>query len=299
MLTLFACPKPFRDHIAVIQRNAITSWTLLRPRPEIILFGDEEGTAQVAAELGLRHVLQVSRNEFGTPLLDDVFGKARELASFGLVCYVNADIILLQDLMTAVERVRRWRSRFLMVGQRWDLDISQPWDFSPLDWPEQLKGLAFRAGRQRPPGWMDYFLFRKDLAVDLVPLAIGRTDWDRWLVWHARDLKAPVVDASPVVMAIHQNHDYSHHPQGKEWVWGGEEAQRNRALISGWWRHYTAGDATHRLSSTGIERNFGRWVVKFSRAAHYTGSHLWFAFLDFTRPVRHRLGLRKRANPTA
>ena len=39
MLTLFAVPKPFRDHTAMIQRNAITSWTLLRPHPQIILFG--------------------------------------------------------------------------------------------------------------------------------------------------------------------------------------------------------------------------------------------------------------------
>jgi hypothetical protein len=69
MLTIFACPKPFTDpHIAIIQRNAITSWTLLRPRPEIILFGDEPGVTEICKELGLRHVGEVERNEYGTPL---------------------------------------------------------------------------------------------------------------------------------------------------------------------------------------------------------------------------------------
>ena len=50
MLTIFAVPKPFRGHIGVIQRNAIRSWTLLRPACDIILMGNEEGIAEIAAE---------------------------------------------------------------------------------------------------------------------------------------------------------------------------------------------------------------------------------------------------------
>ena len=56
MLTLFAIPKAFRGEFNQIQRNAITSWTLLEPKPEIILLGDDEGTAEVAKEFGVRHV---------------------------------------------------------------------------------------------------------------------------------------------------------------------------------------------------------------------------------------------------
>ena len=72
MLTLFAIPKNFRGHIATIQRNAIASWTRLIPRPEIFLFGGEEGTAEIAHELGLRHFPEVARNEFGTPGLGKI-----------------------------------------------------------------------------------------------------------------------------------------------------------------------------------------------------------------------------------
>ena len=60
MLTIFATPKPFRGHIAVIQRNAIRSWTLLRPACEIILMGNDEGTAEIAAEFGVRHVPEIA-----------------------------------------------------------------------------------------------------------------------------------------------------------------------------------------------------------------------------------------------
>jgi hypothetical protein len=56
MITLITCPKPFRGHSKIIQRNAIKSWTLLEPKPEILLMGDDEGTAEAAAEFGARHV---------------------------------------------------------------------------------------------------------------------------------------------------------------------------------------------------------------------------------------------------
>jgi hypothetical protein len=78
-LTIFAIPKAFRGHIAVIQRNAIASWTRMNPRPEVILFGTDEGTAEVAAEFGVRHVPTVQRNQWGTPLVSDLFSQAQAI----------------------------------------------------------------------------------------------------------------------------------------------------------------------------------------------------------------------------
>ena len=54
MLTILSTPKAFTGLFAVIQRNAIESWTKLEPRPEIILFGRDAGTAEICDELGLR-----------------------------------------------------------------------------------------------------------------------------------------------------------------------------------------------------------------------------------------------------
>ena len=67
LITLFSAPKPFTDpHIAMIQRNAVRSWTLL-PDVEVILLGAEEGLAEAAFELiGAVHrvvlSLEVQRN---------------------------------------------------------------------------------------------------------------------------------------------------------------------------------------------------------------------------------------------
>ena len=42
LITLFSAPKPFADpHIAIIQRNALRSWTLL-PDVEVILLGKKK-----------------------------------------------------------------------------------------------------------------------------------------------------------------------------------------------------------------------------------------------------------------
>ncbi len=264
MLTIFAIPKAFRGHMATIQRNAITSWMLLRPQPEILLFGGEEGTAEIAQELGARHLPEVARNDLGTPLLHDLFAQAEHQASNDLLCYVNSDIILLNDFARAVERVNAWQPRFLMVGQRWDVNITKPWDFGRTDWPEQLKACALRSNNQQPPNAIDYFVFSRGLGSDILPLAIGRRCWDNWLVWHARALGAAVVNVTPVVMAIHQNHDYSHHPQGADGVFRGEEARRNRELIGEWWHLYTMEDATHELTPEGFRplRRHGWLMVK-------------------------------------
>ena len=84
MLTIFGIPKPFEGHFGVIQRNAIQSWTRLSPRCQVLLFGDETGTAEMAAEVGAQHIPKVERNEFGTPLLQDLFRQAIERANDGV-----------------------------------------------------------------------------------------------------------------------------------------------------------------------------------------------------------------------
>src|SRR5215467_14431115 len=89
MITLFTLPKPFVGHIGMIQRNAIQSWTRLHRDIDILIFGNEQGTAEVAAEFGIRHVPDVDVNEYGTPLMNGYFQQAEEVARHARMCYVN------------------------------------------------------------------------------------------------------------------------------------------------------------------------------------------------------------------
>ncbi|MEZ8222132.1 NADP oxidoreductase coenzyme F420-dependent [Candidatus Fervidibacteria bacterium JGI MDM2 JNZ-1-D12] len=262
MLTIFACPKPFTNpHIAIIQRNAITSWTLLRPKPEIILFGDEEGVAEICQELGLRHVPEVARNEYGAPLVSDLFKKAQQLAAYDLLCYVNADIILMGDFMEAVQRVQALKQKFLMVGRVWRVYIDTLWEFTS-DWEQQLRDYVLRHGAQAPPpGNSDFFAFSRGLWTSIPPLAIGRGWWDPWLIYEARRLRALVIDVSWAVMAVHQNHDQSAYPHGlRRWR---EEINRNYELVGKEASRFCLLDATHLLTPSGLKRPFGiRYLVR-------------------------------------
>jgi hypothetical protein len=296
MLTIFTTPKPFRGHINVIQRNALKSWTLLHPDVEVILFGDEEGAAEAARELGIRHEPHVERNEFGTNLLNDMFDKAEAIARHDMLCYVNCDIILTGDFLRAVERVRAEHRQFLMVGRRWDTPITTPIDFSGSGWSEKAHSFALSANAQRDEWWIDYFVFARGLwGRDLPPFAVGRACWDNWMVWKALDLKLPVVDASPAVVAVHQNHDYKHHPQGKRGVWEGEEARRNLRLAGGRYHQRTIADANMLLRSDGLHGNLKRYLSAVRRLYYPKARPIWFFVLDVTRPLRSVLGLRSKA----
>lgn len=294
MITFFSAPKPFAGHIGVIQRNAIRSWTLLHPDVEVILFGNEKGTAEVAQELGVRHEADVARNEFGTPLLHHIFRRAQETARHEWVCYSNADIIQTQQFRSALVRARAWGRPLLLVGRRWDLDIVEPLDFSQPGWGEVLSAMALTRGKQRTPEWIDYFAFPRGLCEEMPPFAVGRPGWDNWMIWKFRRSGVSVLDVSPSVVAIHQNHTYAKQSQASQGPWPAEESARNRALAGDGRCHNTIADATEVLTPEGIRPNRKRHWVNFKRSVAKVRNSIWFSVLDITRPARHALGLRAR-----
>jgi hypothetical protein len=298
MITFFATPKPFRGHIRVIQRNAIQSWQRLHSDAEILLLGPEEGTAETAKEFGLRHEPDIPCNEFGTVILSGLFSRAREIAHHKTVCFINCDIILTNDFLRAVRAVSGLHDNFLMAGRRWDMPIAEPIDFNDTAWGVELRFAALHEGHQRPPQWIDYFLFRRDLFTGEIPaFAVGRPGYDNWLIWRARSLGIPVIDASHDVIAVHQNHDYKHHPGGEKGVWEGEEARRNTALLGGWSHFCTVQDAKYRLVAGRLLHSYRHWPLLAQRAAKHARSTIWFGALDATRPIRHRLDLRREQTP--
>ena len=300
MLTFFTTAKPFRGHDGIIQRNALKSWTLLHSNVEVILFGDDEGAAEVSRELRLRHELHVGRNEFGTKRLDYMFCKAQAIARHELFCYINCDILLMPDFCDAVSRAREEHSQFLMVGRRWDTEITVPLGIENKDWEELLRRRVLRDGRRRGPDWIDYFVFSRGLyGEDVPPFVVGRVFWDNWLAWKALTSNFPVIDASDAVLAVHQNHDYGYHPQGKQGVFYGAEARRNYELAGGWSHLRTIADATEVLGKDGLRPNRLRhWAIakRYARQAgrvflHRGIERAWFFVLGLTRPVRRKLGL--------
>ena len=292
MVTIFTTPKPFRGHIGIIQRNALGSWKRIHPDVEVVLFGDEEGASEACATLGVRHEPRVERNEQGTKYLRSLLLPAQRIARHPLVCYVNCDIILTPAFAQVLARAAAAFSGFLMVGRRWDTDITEPVDFLRPDWASNLEQLAQRSGRLQGPQWIDYFAFSRGLFAEIPPLVVGRVGWDNWLVWRARASGHVVIDATPAVTAIHQNHDYSYHPQGEKGVWGDEQSQRNFELAGGPRHLFTIEDATHRLTPAGIAPRPAHRFAPLLRGLRGAPHKVLSSALRVTRPVRHALGIR-------
>ena len=285
-VTFFACPKPFTDpHIAMIQRNAIKSWTLLEPRPEIILFGDETGTAEISEEMGLRHYGEVTRNEKGTPLISDLFEKAQRMASQDILCYVNSDIILLNDFMKAIERVlKAGLKNFLLSGQRWNIDMKKALDFNSSHWEAGLRLAILENGKLFRMDGLDYFVFPRNLFPEIPPFAVGRVFWDNWMIWKVISMKIPVIDATKAITAVHQNHGYSH-IGGAGNIMENEEAKKNRLLAAEGQYYKTLMDATYILTPFGLQSAWPRRMKSRIEKTAYD----WLVYR--TGPLRHKLGL--------
>lgn len=289
MLTFFTTGKAFEGHSAIIQRNALQSWKLLHPEVEVILFGDDNGAAEICAELGLRHEPRVERHESGMKYLDYMFARAQQIARHDFLCYANCDIIFMHEFWLALETARTWRKRFLMVGQRWDADVVEPLDFAQSDWEKGLELFAKKKGFHQHTDFADFFVFPKGLYDRVPPLVVGRSAWDAWLIWKASSEGAPVVDCSSFVVPVHQNHDYGYHPAGKLGTHEDALAMRNRELSGGGKHLRTIIDATYRFTKRGKIR----WAPIRRHIPRPPIRRFWQSFLVHSFRLRARLGLRK------
>ena len=231
-ITIFSTPKPFSDpHINMIQRNAIQSWKQLGDLVEVLLIGEEPGLKEAAEDIGVRYIPDVERNQFGTPLVNSIFDQARKESSHQILFYINADIILLPESVMVVNSIHQQENEFLLVGKRWDLNISREIDFK-MDWAAELEAKLEIEGKLRAPTAMDYFAFPRHQYQNIPPFAIGRAGWDNWMIYYGNQQPWPIIDTTPSHRVIHQNHDYSHLPDGQP-HYDLEESYQNVALSGG------------------------------------------------------------------
>ncbi len=230
-LTIFTAPKPFTNpHINLIQRNAIQSWMRLEDT-SVMLIGDEPGIGETAREFGMKHVPEVARDEKGVPTVRSVMAQGHAFSDSPILCYANADMILMSDLPQAARQVTAQVRDFLIVGQRWNLDVTELLNFNG-DWETRLRHEVQERGEFYSPWGIDYFVFPHHLYRDVPDFTIGRPAWDNWMVYHALTTWKLALDATRSVLVVHQNHDYYHLPGNKP-PYGSEVAKSNLAKAGG------------------------------------------------------------------
>jgi hypothetical protein len=147
-------------------------------------------------------------------LIRSLFEIGRRESRSPLLMFVNSDILLQPHIVQAVRRVKEKLDRFLIVGQRYDLAVTEALDISP-GWEIRLSERCRLQGRLHPRGGSDYFIFPRQCFTDVPELAVGRAGWDNWMIYEARQQGWATIDGTHDIQVIHQDHDYSHLPNGQ------------------------------------------------------------------------------------
>lgn len=245
LLTIFSTPKPFTNpHIRVIQGNALTSWVNLGSQVQVFLIGEETGVKQAAGKYGVEFFPQVKRNSLGTPLISSMFEIARHNSKSPFLAIVNTDVMLSPDCLEALKITADIFKKFVLAGQRWDLEVNVELGFHPGFYEDLMKQVR-KTGRRHPPMGSDYFIFPRDCYLDVPEFAIGRAGWDNWMLFKSRFEGWSLIDASDAITAIHQDHDYSHLANGQP-HYHLPETKQNVALAGGDCTIFLLRDCTHK-----------------------------------------------------
>jgi len=250
-LTLYTWPESFADpHSAKIQRNAVRSWLRLEPRPEILVFGDEPGVKEYCQEFGLRRVADRLEVIDGTVRIRDMAESAERQSDASFYCFINADIILTDSLLRALERISSL-PHFLLGASPWNVDITEDLTFDP-GWQETLEKQARVQNDLRSRAASDFFVYRKGYLSAAPSLIMGRPYVDNGLMWYARKRGDALVDGTPGIFTVHQNHDYRHFGDKANQKLMTPGALLNLKVLGARNRLYTWANATHHYTKAGL-----------------------------------------------
>jgi hypothetical protein len=176
----------------------------------------------------------------------------RENSDSPLLAIINTDIILTSDFVRAAQALAAMarsgvlRNGFVLLSRRWDLAVPYLLEYED-GWEQRLRKAAQEQGVLHRPTGSDFFLFPRSCYTEVPDFTIGRAGWDNWMIYEARKRGWAVVDGTPSMLVVHQNHDYRHLPGAKP-HYNHPDTQVNTRLAGGQAAiRYTVLDATHEL----------------------------------------------------
>ncbi len=266
-MIIAATPKKFDGHIGVIQDNAISSWIQIFGSKSIYLFGNEE-TAINAKRLGVNYKIPEYSNT-DVPLFNSIINICRDMSN-DVILYTNSDIIFLENVTDManinfeLNNIMHSSIGSLLIGSRTNIDLEEKINFSDPDCRKNLFSTA-STGKLSAPEWIDYFVFSGQATDDMPPLRIGRGGFDNYILYLMKKRRIPIVDITKSILAIHQNHSYSHHPEGKQGIWYGEDARENLRIAGGYHAYLSLDDADYIYNSGILIKNRHRLRYFLSR----------------------------------
>lgn len=254
-MIIFTVPKPFIGKFAIIQENAINSWLSIKPKPKIVLLGNEVGISTFCKLKHIKQIPYIKKNKYGSPLLNDIFNKIQKMFKDQTYMYINTDIIL-QNLPTSIIKdLTNKFDRFLIVGKRYEMNVDKKLDTI------EIKQLSTTNLKQKNDSWIDYLIFTPGIFSKIPPFALGKTFYDKWLIWFSKTIGCPVVDLTIKIKAIHQSHQYF---KSTKYIWEGRETLNNLKIAGGFSHGRTISDADFKFTKKNklikIKKN---WFISF------------------------------------
>ena len=255
MVTLFTSPRPFVDaHTIMIQRNAICSWLALDPTPEVLLIGDDIGVADIARDLSVRHIPRVDTDERGIPMRSSMCQIARDEAAHEYLCIINADIIILDNFYEALRSISL--DKYVAAGRRYDLDVGDLIRYDTGVWRATLRDRIHREGTLRGPSTIDYAVYSKGICPPVLPpFPVNSFGWDPWFLFEHKRRRIPVINLTPTVSVVHQNHESPEQVRLKWQAWR-RDANAMAALrhVGRFASMMTLREADYEVDSRGLRR---------------------------------------------
>lgn len=215
MITFFSIPKKFTGEFALIQENAILSW-LAFENSQVFLLGDEVGVEEFASLNGIEHIKNIPTNSCDTPLLSEAFRIVKSRSLNNIIVYVNCDIIFTSSLLSTINVVNSRFQNFVIVGRRSDISVSKKIDFSNNNWEENLKDEYSNSIELHSKSGIDYFIFPKNIEINMPQFAVGRPSWDNWMIYYFLKMNYSVIDSTKNNLVLHQNHERGYAIYGQE-----------------------------------------------------------------------------------
>jgi len=207
-VVIFATFKPFLDEFVTEQLNALHSWKALRCKPKIVILGDDYGTKQVCKNENVIHHETLLKNEYGTPLVDDIFKQGWNYATDDDICiFINGDIILTNSLCDGLDRFvienpNYNKQTYMLTSIRYDWFNFRSIDFSDPSWEEKIN-LDMKGEFALPTG-IDLFIHRKNTIKNIPKSGIAKFAYDSWILGYAIYNFDITIDTTLVIKIYHQ-----------------------------------------------------------------------------------------------
>jgi len=229
MITLYSTFKRFtHPRFAKVQTDALLSWQKLDPKPEIIIIGNDPGTAQACRQNGFIHIPEVECSETGTPVCIDFIRQAEKRASNDIMLLCSGDIFITQDTIEAAKAISKQMDEFCVVPRKKFVDIENGVPVRDVICGTGTPWATWQGG--------DYYLHSKGIFEGMPNFLVGRHYVERWMYrWLCN--KNALIDGTLAITCLHQKHPHEMRTRNNEVQYNYDLYQENMFDVEKWKDH--------------------------------------------------------------